>query len=470
MKSRNKFAFWLALILFCLSNTNASATDYPTLTTPSGTISTLNTSYTDNISNTWPIAVPYTLDRIVISYTCDLEPNDYLILYNVDNSGNLSTGAMINQGSGTFTTSYANGQAKVKLVTNGSISNSAGYKGFSLQYVLYNSSSQAQVLNYQGNTILSGNVGIGTLSPKAKLDIAGTIRGNATSGSLNILTDYGTLDMGPQDGTYARFNTNKSYYRFDKTIYTFTGKFGALDQDLCFYTTWNRRMVINQTTGYVGIGVPIGTDPSQALTLKGGMSISLSSVTSNELNNGSLMITKPTASGQYINLTRQNNQTWSIGTVYNKDVFAIGKGQQTDANFTSPSFVIDTLGRVGIGTPTPDYKLDVNGAIRATEILAVSPDSFPDYVFKPNYELSKLEDVDAYIQNNGHLQNIPSASEVKEKGMSLVDMQVKLLQKVEELTLYAIKQQKFVLEQQRIVSDQQKRIEQLEQALKSSKY
>jgi len=222
-------------------------------------------------------------------------------------------------------------------------------------------------------------------------------------------------------------------------------------------------MVIDKTTGNVGIAVPIGTAPSQALTLKGGMSISPSTVTSNELNNGSLMITKSAASGQYINLTRQNNRTWSIGTVYNKDVFAIGKGQQTDANFTSPSFVIDTLGRVGIGTPTPHYKLDVNGTIRATEILAVSPDSFPDYVFKPNYELSKLEDVDFYIQNNGHLQNIPSASEIKEKGMSLVDMQVKLLQKVEELTLYAIKQQK-------IVSDQQKRIEQLEQALKVSKY
>jgi hypothetical protein len=453
MKSRTIVAFWLALIIFCLSNTNASATDYPTLTAPSGTISTLNTSYADYMTDVWTIAVPNVLDKIVISYTCDLEPNDYLIFYSVDDAGNLSSGTTFSQGSGTFTTWIANGKAKVKLVTNNSISNSAGYKGFSLQYVLYNSSSQAQVLNYQGNTILSGNVGIGTLSPKTKLDIAGTVRGNGISGSLNILTDNGTLEMGPQDGTYTRFVTNKSYYLFDKTMFSLTGKYGALDQDLCFYTTWNRRMVINNSTGNVGIGVPIGTNPSQALTLKGGMSISPSAVTPIETCLGSLMITKPATAAQFINLSRVGNTPWSIGTVYGTNDFGIGQGTTSDAGFNNPYFRITSTGTVGIKTLNPNsaYALDVNGIICANEVK-VTLDHFADFVFDSKYNLPKLNDVHRYIKANGHLPEIPSADEVKKNGMNVADMQVMLLKKIEELTLYAI--------------EQQKRIEALEKTLK----
>ncbi|MCK9312319.1 MAG: hypothetical protein M0P26_08590, partial [Bacteroidales bacterium] len=100
------------------------------------------------------------------------------------------------------------------------------------------------------------------------------------------------------------------------------------------------------------------------------------------------------------------------------------------------------MGNVGIGYNDPQNKLDVNGTIRATEVKVVSVGQFADFVFDRDYRLPKLTEVHNYIQENGHLPDIPSATEVKENGMSLVDMQVKLLQKIEELTLYMIDQQK----------------------------
>lgn len=107
--------------------------------------------------------------------------------------------------------------------------------------------------------------------------------------------------------------------------------------------------------------------------------------------------------------------------------------------------IITNSGTVGIGTSTPNsiYALDVNGIICANEVK-VTLNHFPDFVFDSEYNLPKLNDVHNYIKANGHLPNIPSATEVKENGIGLADMQVRLLQKVEELTLYVIEQQKRI--------------------------
>ena len=106
--------------------------------------------------------------------------------------------------------------------------------------------------------------------------------------------------------------------------------------------------------------------------------------------------------------------------------------------------MIQANGNVGIGTTNPQYKLDVKGQIRATEVLVQGVDQFADFVFDKDYRLPSLHEVNTFIQDNGHLPGIPSAQEVKDKGMSLVEMQVKLLQKVEELTLYSIRQQEEI--------------------------
>jgi hypothetical protein len=78
----------------------------------------------------------------------------------------------------------------------------------------------------------------------------------------------------------------------------------------------------------------------------------------------------------------------------------------------------------------------VAGTIGAEEVLVTSTGA--DYVFEPGYRLRPLSEVAGYIQANHHLPDIPSADEVKQKGMGVGEMQAKLLAKVEELTLHMI--------------------------------
>ena len=67
---------------------------------------------------------------------------------------------------------------------------------------------------------------------------------------------------------------------------------------------------------------------------------------------------------------------------------------------------------------------------------------WPDYVFSASHNLPSLKDLDKFIQANKHLPNIPSAAEVEKNGLELGDMQKRMMEKIEELTLYIIQQQK----------------------------
>lgn len=102
-------------------------------------------------------------------------------------------------------------------------------------------------------------------------------------------------------------------------------------------------------------------------------------------------------------------------------------------------------GNVGIGTENPASKLVVNGNIHAKEIK-VNNDIWPDYVFKSDYKLSDLDEVEQHILKKGHLSGIPSASEVHSNGIDLGEMNGKLLKKIEELTLYLIEQNKKIIQ------------------------
>jgi hypothetical protein len=102
-------------------------------------------------------------------------------------------------------------------------------------------------------------------------------------------------------------------------------------------------------------------------------------------------------------------------------------------------FTIENNGSVGIGTLNlGNYMLAVNGKIRAKEIRVDT--DWADFVFEEHYRLPTLQEVEGYIQEKGHLKDIPSAQEVAENGISLGEMDAKLLQKIEELTLYMIEQ------------------------------
>ena len=120
-------------------------------------------------------------------------------------------------------------------------------------------------------------------------------------------------------------------------------------------------------------------------------------------------------------------------------------------------------GNVGIGITNPQSKLAVNGTISAAEVVVTS--SPADYVFDPAYHLAPLAEVADYIRVNHHLPEIPSAKEVEEKGLSLGEMQSKLLAKVEELTLHMIEAEKENTRLTQKDRELQERVERLESAL-----
>ena len=95
-------------------------------------------------------------------------------------------------------------------------------------------------------------------------------------------------------------------------------------------------------------------------------------------------------------------------------------------------------GNVGIGTTTPDAKLAVNGQVHATEVKVTIAVPGPDYVFDKDYKLTPLEDIKNYIDQNKHLPEVPSAKEMEVNGIQLGEMNMLLLKKIEELTLYVI--------------------------------
>ena len=119
-------------------------------------------------------------------------------------------------------------------------------------------------------------------------------------------------------------------------------------------------------------------------------------------------------------------------------------------------------GNVGIGTENPDAKLAVNGTIHSKEVKVDLTVPAPDYVFASDYKLKDLKEVEKYIKENSHLPEIPSAKEFEKSGINLSEMNMALLKKVEELTLYTIEQQKNTEKLMKIIEEQSRRLNVLE--------
>jgi hypothetical protein len=170
--------------------------------------------------------------------------------------------------------------------------------------------------------------------------------------------------------------------------------------------------------------------------------------------------------GNYFGQTFVDSDFTSYSSVIvSQDEFDIYKSNGTDwwivcstlSSFSNSSLSVSDNGNVGIGIATPDAKLTVNGNIHAKEVkidLSVPP---PDYVFAPNYKLKTLQEVEEYIKKNSHLPEIPSAAEFEKNGVMLAEINMSLLKKMEEMTLYMIEQNKSIEKLKKEVREQRRK-------------
>ncbi len=206
----------------------------------------------------------------------------------------------------------------------------------------------------------------------------------------------------------------------------------------------------NSSTGNVGIGV---SSPDSKLHVEGDISSTgWSLLPSNILNIGFNSSDKTNGISNY-GMSRLN--IYSIGNSgsFGGGVALSGYFGLSLNTVSTERMRIDDSGNVGIGTSTPQYKLDVNGKssfadnmrvnakIEAKEIkVTLTPTA--DFVFENDYNLPRLEDVEKHIKEKKHLPEIASAKEMEKAGVNIGEFQIKLLQKIEELTLYTIEQNK----------------------------
>lgn len=150
---------------------------------------------------------------------------------------------------------------------------------------------------------------------------------------------------------------------------------------------------------------------------------------------------------------------WAYGNTESTSHMRIGTdyGHQGDAAieifqyYTNPTPPqpgrVIVNGNLGVGTLYPSERLAVNGNIKAREVN-VSTSGWADFVFDPDFNLMPISELKSFIKEKRHLPNIPTEEEVMDKGIWLSEMNVKLLQKVEELTLYIIQQDDQIRELQ----------------------
>ena len=270
------------------------------------------------------------------------------------------------------------------------------------------------------------NVGIGTSQPTELLHV-----------------NNGALKIGQSVSASAR-STN--VLKFGDGDYVTIGEFEA-DDELSF-----KASKYNFTNGNLGIGV---TNPLYKLDVNGKMflrcvEVDPANYTRSYLHWASNKLIMGTPAGYYMHNSLDLMPGGSDeGTLFSQIVMYTAYSPtniEPKIKFcTTESCWINTTNNFGLGTSNPQYKLDVRGTIRATEIIVNTPTG-ADFVFDKDYYLRPLSEVQSYIHDNQHLPDIPSAKEMIENGVSMSELQIQLLQKVEELTLYILQQEQRIHE------------------------
>ncbi|WP_437398686.1 hypothetical protein [Flagellimonas lutimaris] len=283
-----------------------------------------------------------------------------------------------------------------------------------------------------------GNIGIGTNNPLSKLHL---YKG-ASNHVPHSFSDFSVEDDDHVMISLMTNNTKSAYYAFADSDDDFVGgiQYDHTNDKMLFRVNNREADLVIDSNGRVAVGK---TSALAKFDVEGGIrssdgsdNVTLRSV---DANSYSEIIWGDDVNDRF----RFYYNYWN-GTASDKEVMTLL------AN-----------GNVGIGTPSPDSKLAVNGVVHAKEVK-VDLTGWPDYVFKGNYTLPTLNEVEKHINENGRLINIPSAAEVENKGVELGEMNKLLLEKIEELTLYILQQQKLLDEQVKENNNLEKRIKILE--------
>ncbi len=346
-----------------------------------------------------------------------------------------------------------------------------------------------------------GNVGIGTISPVEKLDLRGDLHINSGINDNHIFWSGHNMTMGTRPGNYAHnvfnlkpggadqgflFSVFKMHVARSKTNHEVKVQFHSNSSSfinggrLGIGTAKPDKLLTLKSNSYLGWEYTDEGSGSHHTITGGGtnpMSFTVKPFSANNpifnfnghngtkvtiLNGGNvgIGITTPSnplhivsssnhhqlklqgANGKHSWIQFYPNGTnllnWQVGA--NTNGFSIYDITNSKYNFT-----VSNSGNVGIGTIKPTAKLAVNGKIHTKEIrVDLNLTDWADFVFYDDYKLPTLTEVENHIIEKGHLKDIPSAKEVAQNGIFLGQMDAKLLQKIEELTLYTIQQEKKI--------------------------
>jgi hypothetical protein len=316
---------------------------------------------------------------------------------------------------------------------------------------------------YNSNT---GNVGIGTTTPNAKLDVNGiinttgiTISGAATSGqylrgngtnfipSALLATDIPTLNQN---------TTGSAYYlvsRDTRAVNDAPGDFNAFVK-----FDFKQNSTNGLSDGGIYNGVMTWRKYGLATDFTGGPALQLA-----YSDNGNLwtrLSANATSWGTWTQVLNTNSgvklQTTTPGTAQTGNLNISGTGAFGTVT------IGNTLGQQG------SYLLAVAGSAIATSVTVKTVNNWPDYVFKKSYHLPSLREVKTYIDKTHHLQEMPSAEDMLKDGLNLGESNKVLTKKVEELTLYLIQQNKQLAEQKQMIKLLQKQMSLLSRDRKKS--
>nr|WP_299073826.1 tail fiber protein [uncultured Allomuricauda sp.] len=202
-------------------------------------------------------------------------------------------------------------------------------------------------------------------------------------------------------------------------------------------------MWFNQDNGNIGVGTDNPNSKLEIESLGAHYTSNASLYVKDLTNRGTIILESVLDQPTDFVLKNNNRFSWVMSTRTSSDNYALRfYPSQNGTSWLSPVLSLETDGNVGIGTTSPDSKLTVKGDIHAEEVKVDLSVPGPDYVFKKDYDLKPLEEVQNYIKAHGHLPNIPSAPEMEKNGIQLGEMNMKLLEKIEELTLYVIELKK----------------------------